>query len=166
MKFIRLAVVAVVLGAVGVAATLALNQPQHAPVVQYTTLDGSAHRSDALLGKVVLVNVWATSCSTCMKEMPELIATHKKYASRGLETLSVAMSYDPPAYVMNYAQTRQLPFQVTMDSSGELARQFGQVQLTPTTFVVNKKGVIVKRYIGEPDFGQLHQLIESLINES
>lgn len=138
---------------------------QPAPDVSYTLLDGSKHRSGDLRGKVVLVNFWATSCTTCMKEMPQIMATHRKFQPRGFETLSVAMSYDPPAYVANYAQTRQLPFGVAIDNTGQIAKAFGDVQLTPTTFVINKKGEIVKRYVGEPDFDQLHALLDKLLNE-
>jgi protein-disulfide isomerase len=67
--------------------------------------------------------------------------------------------------VVNYAETRKLPFQVAIDNTGAVARAWGEVQLTPTSFVVNKKGEIVKRYVGEPDFAELHQLIEKLLAE-
>lgn len=94
-----------------------------------------------------------------------MVATYQKFQGQGLETLAVAMEYDPPAYVMQFAQSRQLPFRVAIDHSGELARGFGEVQLTPTTFVVNKKGEIVKRYVGEPDFAALHSLLAKLLAE-
>ena len=97
--------------------------------------------------------------------MPQLVATQRKFQAQGLQTLAVAMQYDPPAYVIQFAQSRQLPFQVVMDHTGELAQAFGPVQLTPTTFVVNKKGEIVKRYIGEPDFAALHTLLGQLLAE-
>ena len=76
------------------------------------------------------------------------------------------MSYDPPAYVANFAQSRSLPFGVAMDSTGEIAKSFGKVQLTPTTFLINKRGEIVKRFVGEPDFPSLHATIEKLLAES
>jgi thiol-disulfide isomerase/thioredoxin len=166
MNIARFAVAAAVVAALGVTAVMALGGKEVAPTVQYTLLDGTQHNSQELKGKVVLVNFWATSCTTCMKEMPHLIETQNKYREKGLETLSVAMAYDPPAYVMNYAETRKLPFRVTMDTTGEIAQKYGKVQLTPTTFVLNKKGEIVKRYVGEPDFAQLHQLLEQLLAET
>jgi peroxiredoxin len=166
MKIARLALVAVAVAAIAVAALLAVGGQDRAPVVSYTLLDGSKHSTDALRGKVVLVNFWATSCTTCVKEMPHIIETHQKYKDKGFETLAVAMSYDPPAYVANFAETRKLPFKVAIDNTGEIAKQYGQVQLTPTTFVLNKKGEIVKRYVGEPDFAQLHQLLETLLAEA
>ena len=98
--------------------------------------------------------------------MPKLVATYDKYRARGFETLAVAMSYDPPSYVVNYAQTRKLPFQVAIDNTGAVAKAWGDVQLTPTTFVVNKRGEIVKRYVGEPNFNELHKLIEQLLAEA
>lgn len=133
------------------------------PDVPFTQLDGSQHRFTDFKGKVALINFWATSCTTCVKEMPEIVATHQRYKAQGLETVAVAMQYDPPAYVMQFAQTRQLPFRVAMDHTGEIANAFGPVQLTPTTFLVDKKGQVVKRYIGEPDFKALHALIEQLL---
>lgn len=138
---------------------------QSVPNLPFTQLDGSKHTLTELKGKVTLINFWATSCSTCVKEMPQMVATHQKFQAQGLETLAIAMEYDPPAYVMQFAQTRQLPFRVAIDHSGDLAKGFGQVQLTPTTFVINKKGDIVKRYIGEPDFAALHGLLAQLLAE-
>ena len=46
-----------------------------------------------------------------------------------------------------------------------MAKAWGDVRLTPTTYLVNKRGEIVKRYVGEPDFAELHQLIETLLKE-
>jgi peroxiredoxin len=131
-----------------------------APAVQYTSIRGEQTTQRALRGKVVLVNFWATSCTGCMKEMPKLVATHQKYRDKGFETVAVAMSYDPPAYVARYAQDAKLPFFVALDVDGSIAQRFGEVMLTPTTFLVDKRGRIVQRFLGEPDFNQLHALIE------
>jgi len=76
------------------------------------------------------------------------------------------MSYDPPSYVVNFAQTRKLPFDVAIDNTGAVAKAWGDVALTPTTYIVDKRGRIVKRYVGEPDFAELHRLIEKLLAEA
>ncbi len=167
MKAARIALAAAVVAAIAVTTSFAVGSKEKAPAISYTLLDGTKQTSaEALKGKVVLVNFWATSCTTCVKEMPELVATHQKYKDKGFETLAVAMSYDPPAYVASFAESRQLPFKVAIDNTGEIARQYGKVQLTPTTFVLNRKGEIVKRYVGEPDFQQLHLLLEKLLAEN
>ena len=141
-------------------------KPVPAPESTFVLLDGSSKSSASLKGQVTLVNFWATSCTTCVAEMPKVIATYQKYHAKGFNTMAVAMSYDPPAYVVNFAQTRQLPFQVAIDNTGSVAKAWGDVQLTPTTYLVNKQGQIVKRYIGEPDFNELQQLIEKLLIET
>jgi peroxiredoxin len=137
-----------------------------APASTFVLLDGSKKSTEDLKGKVTLVNFWATSCVTCVGEMPKVIATYDKYKDRGFDTLAVAMSYDPPSYVINYAETRKLPFKVAIDNTGAVAKAWGDVQLTPTTYVVNKRGEIVKTYVGEPDFAELHKLIEQLLAQA
>jgi peroxiredoxin len=134
-----------------------------APESNFVLLDGSVLRTADLRGKVTLVNFWATTCVTCVKEMPALVATHEKFASRGYDTVAVAMSYDPPSWVVNFAQSRQLPFKVALDNTGNIAKAWGDVKLTPTTYLVDKQGQIVKRYVGEPEMGALHALIEKLL---
>ena len=136
-----------------------------APDSRFVLLDGTTTTTKDLQGKVMLVNFWATTCVTCVKEMPDLVATHNKYQAKGFETVAVAMAYDRPDWVLHFAQTRQLPFKVAMDNTGEVATAWGDVKLTPTTYLVDRQGRIVKRYVGEPDFGALHQLIEKLLAE-
>jgi peroxiredoxin len=134
-----------------------------APDVVFTSLNGEKITMQSLRGKVVMVNFWATSCTTCVKEMPEMVQTYNKYKDKGLDFVAVAMSYDPPNYVLNYAQTRNLPFKVALDTQGEVAKSFEDVKLTPTTYVIDKNGRIIKRYVGEPDFEALHQLLEKAL---
>ena len=126
-------------------------------------LDGSSKTTADMKGKVWLVNFWATSCVTCVAEMPEIVGTYNKYKDRGYDTIAVSMAYDPPSFVMNFAQQRQLPFWVAIDNTGVIARQFGDVQVTPTSFVVDKRGRIVRRWVGEPDFAALQALVEQLL---
>ncbi|MBA2673464.1 TlpA disulfide reductase family protein [Ramlibacter sp.] len=153
--------------AIGVgAATYIGSAAAAAPASTFVLLDGSSKTTADLKGKVTLVNFWATSCTTCVAEMPSIVSTYDKYKGRGYETVAVAMSYDPPSYVVNYTETRKLPFKVAIDNTGAVAKAWGEVQLTPTSYLVNKRGEIVKRYVGQPDFAELHQLIEKLLAET
>jgi peroxiredoxin len=153
-------------GALGLSLAMMGCAGERAPESSFVLLDGTTLTSKQLQGKVSLVNFWATSCTTCVAEMPELVATHQKFKARGFDTVAVAMSYDPPSYVVNFAQSRQLPFKVAIDNTGAVAREWGDIKLTPTTFLVNKRGVIVKRFVGTPDFVELHQLIDKLLTET
>ena len=87
-----------------------LSKKQAAPEVTFQDLAGQKVSTSSLKGKVVIVNFWATSCATCIKEMPQLVDTYQKYKDRGLDLIAVAMKYDAPSYVVNFTQTRQLPF--------------------------------------------------------
>ena len=49
---------------------------------------------------------------------------------------------------------------MTFDSSGELARQFGNVRVTPSSFLIDKQGRVLRRYVGQPDWSELHDLVE------
>ena len=137
-----------------------------APESTFVLLDGSSQTTQNLKGKVALVNFWATSCTTCVAEMPQIVATYDKFKAKGYETVAVAMQYDPPSYVVNFAETRKLPFKVAIDNTGAVAKAWGDIKLTPTTFVLNKQGEIVKRYVGAPNFDELHKLIEELLAEA
>jgi peroxiredoxin len=139
---------------------------QAAPESTFVLLDGSKISTSDLKGKVTLVNFWATSCAACVEEMPKIISTYNKYQTQGYETLAVAMRYDRPDYVVNYAQTRALPFKVALDNTGAAAKDWDDVQFTPTTYIVNKRGEIVKKYVGAPGWEALHRLIEKLLAES
>ena len=151
------------LTALALTAALAGCAQDAAPESTFVLLDGSRQTTADMKGKVTLVNFWATSCTTCVAEMPQIVATHDKFKARGYETIAVAMQYDPPSYVVNFAETRKLPFKVAIDNTGAVAKAWGDVKLTPTTYIVNKQGEIVKRYVGAPDFAELHKLIEKLL---
>lgn len=162
---VRAAVVAGI-AALAVAGTVGwqLTRAEPAPAVTYSLIDGTKLSQRELLGKVVLVNFWATSCVTCVKEMPGLADTHRKFRDRGFETIAVAMAYDRPDFVLNYATTRQLPFKVALDTQGQVAAGFREVTVTPTSFLIGRDGTILKRWVGEPNFAELHALIAAKLD--
>jgi peroxiredoxin len=160
MKFAKPLLIAVAVLAIVGALVYALMDKPGAPAATFTTLEGRSIALDELRGKVVLVNFWATSCPGCIKEMPGMVETYKQYKDRGFEIIAVAMSYDPPNYVANFVRTRQLPFPVALDVDGAHARAFGDVQLTPTSFIIGKDGRILEQKLGELDFVKLKALLE------
>jgi peroxiredoxin len=160
MKFAKPLLIAVAALAIVGALAYALIDKPGAPAATFTTLEGKSIALADLRGKVVLVNFWATSCPGCIKEMPGLVETYNQYKDRGFVIVAVAMSYDPPNYVANFAQTRQLPFPVALDVNGEHAHAFGDVQLTPTSFIIGKDGRILEQKLGELDFVKLKALLD------
>ncbi len=166
LKFRNLILALVVAGVLAFAAFAIWSAKPAAPLVTFTSLQGEKITTTGLRGKVVLVNFWATDCATCIKEMPDIVATYNKYRGQGFETIAVAMKHDPPNYVLNYTEKNKLPFKVALDPMGELAKAFGEVKLTPTTFIIDRQGKLVMRILGEPDFAKLHALLEEKLQES
>lgn len=156
MKVVISAILAIALAAFAWVWT----RPQPAPEVTFKSIDGQQLKSSSLRGQYVLVNFWATSCVTCVAEMPKIIETHNKFKKRGYETVAVAMSYDRADYVLHFVKTRSLPFKVALDVDGSVAQAFGNVKITPTTFLLGPDGQILKRWVGEPDFKSLDQLLD------
>ncbi len=140
---------------------VSINNKDGAPDVTFTTLEGKNIELSALRGKVVFVNFWATDCPGCIKEMPDLIKTYHQYHGKGFELIAVAMSYDPPNHVLNYTQKNALPFPVMHDSYGTIAASFNDVRVTPTAFILDQKGRVIRRIVGEVDFAALHALLDS-----
>jgi peroxiredoxin len=153
--------------ALGVVASFIVLQrdSDRAPEVRFATLSGESFSTSDLRGKVVMVNFWATSCISCVKEMPKLVETYKKYAPRGYEMVAVAMSYDHPSQVAEFTQRRALPFKVALDSNGAIARGFGDIRITPTTFVLDRQGRVLKQYLGEPDWAEFHGLLDKALRD-
>ncbi|WP_144290284.1 peroxiredoxin family protein [Chitinilyticum litopenaei] len=141
------------------AALLLLNRQSPAPALQLTLLDQRQLALQDLRGKVVLVNFWATSCSGCMAEMPDLTRIQNKYAAQGYQTVAIAMSYDQREFIDTYQARAQLPFLISHDVSGSAAEAFGGVSLTPTTFLIDKEGKILQKYVGTPDMQELENRI-------
>lgn len=141
-------------------------RPAYAPDAPVVLLDGSTRHGAALAGRVTLVNFWATSCNVCMAEMPQMVELFQAYRDQGFATVAVAMAYDPPAAVIRYSESRQLPFDVVIDNTGAVARAWGGVEATPTSFLVNRRGQIVQHWVGAPDFALLAKSIEKLLKEA
>ena len=63
-------------------------------------------------------------------------------------------------YIAQYAAKNALPFRVALDTSGEIGKEFGKVRITPMSFLIDKNGKVLRRYVGEPDWAEFHQLVE------
>ena len=141
---------------------LSIAGTKRAPDVTFKTIDGRQLDLQSLRGKPVLVTFWATTCTGCMKEMPHLIALYRDLSPR-LEIIGVAMAYDPPSQVVKLTELIQVPYPISLDIDGKIANAFGNVMLTPTSFLISPDGKIIKYMVGEMDMDKLHTRIVDLL---
>lgn len=134
--------------------------------INMTTIDGGEISTSDLIGKVYLINFWATDCPGCIKEMPDLIETYNTNKHRNFEILAVSMYYDPPSRVMTYVKNNPLPFPVIMDIKKDVIKHFEDVKLTPTSILINHEGKIVNTIIGEIEFKQFSKALDILLLEA
>lgn len=164
LKDIGIAGVALVFVAALAYVWLAPGGLNQAPTVSFKTLKGENLALHDLRGKPVLVTFWATSCVGCMQEMPHLISLYKELHERGLEIVGVAMDYDPPNHVLETVQRWQVPYTISLDIDGSIAKAFDGVRLTPSNYLIHPDGRIVFRKIGEMDIARLRDDIIAMLD--
>lgn len=140
-----------------------LLSPNHsaAPSFQINDLKGKIINNTHLMGKVTLLNFWFPSCPGCVSEMPKLIKTAQDYQGKDFQIIGIAVPIDPLSSVENYVSTRQLPFTVVFDADRNITPLFIKTELYPTSVLINKRGEILKTFVGEPNFAQLYQEIDA-----
>jgi peroxiredoxin len=144
---------------------LAPSGAQRVPDITLQLIDGNKLSLSSLKGKPVLITFWATSCPGCIKEMPHLIELYNELHSKGLEIIGIAMPDDRPDYVMEMVKRKKIPYLIAFDLKGEAVNAFGKVSLTPTTFLIDDNGKIVKKKIGEMNMTIWKKRIEQILNK-
>ena len=101
-------------------------------------------------GKVVIVNLWMTTCPPCRKEMPMLQQLQNKYASRGVVVVGISAD-DKAGTAAKFARQLKITYPLLLDSilmtSESEQKKFGFLGL-PTTFIVDRNGIVRKKVIG------------------
>jgi peroxiredoxin len=136
------------------------------PDISLLTIKGEEIQLSALQGKPVLVTFWATTCPGCIKEIPHLIELYDELAPQGLEIIGITMDYDPPNRVLAMSKTRNIPYPIALDIHANAARAFGNVRLTPTSFLIAPDGRIVYQKIGTINMARLREDILGLLDDT
>jgi peroxiredoxin len=139
---------------------------ESSPDITVFTIDGEELALANLLGKPLLVTFWATSCHLCVREIPRLIQLYKELSPQGLEIIAIAMYHDPPNRVLAMRKARGIPYTIALDIHADAARAFGNVRLTPSSFLIAPDGRVVYRKTGEMNMDLLRQDILSLLEKS
>jgi cytochrome c biogenesis protein CcmG/thiol:disulfide interchange protein DsbE len=121
--------------------------PQEAPSYTLVTLNGDTIRSTDLLGQVVVLNFWATWCGPCRLEMPSLQKLHERRAADGVVVLGLATDVGAESSIRSFIRERDITYPIGRATSRH-RRAFGGIPGIPTTFIVDRDGVLRHKVVG------------------
>ncbi|MDX1696698.1 MAG: TlpA disulfide reductase family protein [Thiohalobacterales bacterium] len=136
---------------------------RHSPDISLATISGQRLQLSSYRGRPLLVTFWATSCPGCLKEMPHLIELYHELHPRGLEIIAIAMAHDPPDRVLAMSKARRIPYPVALDIDSTAAQAFGDVRMTPTSFLIAPDGRVVFQTTGQMNLARLRRDIIGLL---
>lgn len=137
-----------------------------APRFSFTDINGKDYDSESLKNHVTMVKFWTTDCTTCVAQMPDNIEYYNEFHDQGFDLIAVALKHDPLDYVRNFTDSRKLPFTVVSDHDGTISEAFGDIRMTPTAFLIDKQGRIIKRYLGNYDKAAFKQTLKKALEQS
>ena len=140
-----------------------------APPLDLPDLEGRRHTLSDYRGKVIFLNIWASFCEPCKKEMPSMERLVRTYDGRGLVMLAVSVdpeAEDAQAFMTEFMRGRQSGMTVLHDPSSEAAASYG-TELLPETYLIDRSGRIVARFVNAYDWSrpEVTRLIEHLLSD-
>ena len=158
-----LLILAVIIGAAALFWLVPGKGLQAAPNAEITTIDGNKIATEQLKGKPYSAVFWATSCSGCVKEIPQLVELQQEFGKDGFKVLAIAMEYDELPLIKTMREQKGMNYDITWDQGGVLAKAFGGVRVTPTNFLVSGDGKIVMQQLGDFKVDDMRERIKTLL---
>jgi len=126
------------------------------------TADGSTVELSKLRGKVVLVNFWATWCAPCRKEIPDFIDVYNEYKAKGFEIVGIALDEEGFELVTPFVKKYKIPYPVVV-GTGKTVDTYGGFNAIPTSFIINREGIIVDEHTGLMTRSVLEKKLKELL---
>jgi|ERR1039457_6168895 thiol-disulfide isomerase/thioredoxin len=134
-----------------------------APVLTLRDIAGKISSLSDYRGKVVLLNFWATWCPPCREEIPSMMRLNKAMADKPFQMVAVSIDEGGKAAVEAYFRKTKTFLPVYLDSSQDTARRYGLTGV-PETFIIGKRGVIMKKVVGAMDWSD--PMVIGYLNEA
>ncbi len=132
------------------------------PAITFTNLDGAPVTLSSFRGRVVLINFWGTWCAPCLKEIPELVRLSRDLTPHGLEVVGIAVDSGQPEDIREFVIEHEMQYHILIGDLGVVKKRF-QVFGFPTSLLVDRKGMIRKRYFGPQTETNLKRDVEQLL---
>jgi thiol-disulfide isomerase/thioredoxin len=121
--------------------------PMAAPAWQLKDVEGKVVSSEQFKDKVVVVDFWATWCGPCREEIPGYVELQKKYAKDGVVIIGISLDEQDPEVVQQFVQKNGVDYLVVIGDEA-IVQAFGGVEAIPTTFIIDRAGMIRNRKRG------------------
>ena len=118
-----------------------------APAWSMPDLEGDILTNNDFLGKVVLLDFWATWCGPCKMSIPHLKDLYTQYEPAGVEVIGVSLDQKGPSVVIPFVNQAEINYPIVM-GNGKVAMDFGNINSIPTAFIISQDGKIYKKYVG------------------
>jgi thiol-disulfide isomerase/thioredoxin len=135
-----------------------------APDFTLDTLTGNKIKMSLLKGEVVIVDFWASWCPPCRKEIPGFIKLYERYKSKGLEIVAISLDKISLEEMNSFVQQFGINYPVVM-ADNKVSDAYGGIRAIPTTFMVDKKGLIRNKHIGYTTPEVFEEEIQKLLQE-
>ena len=127
-----------------------LPAPFTAPDISIKDFDGKSIKLSDYKGKPVVINFWATWCPPCRKELPSMNRAWEALEKEGVQMLAVNMS-EPAVTIKKFIEKQPINFKILLDETGYFSQKW-QVTGLPTTYIVDRKGEIIYKAVGEREW--------------
>ena len=135
--------------------------PLQVPDVSLPALGGKRVSLRDFRGKILLVDFWATWCGPCKETIPDLVRLQDRYRKDGLVVIGISLDVQGEAAVAAFAKQYRMNYTVLLGDD-RTVRAFGGIVGIPTSFVVDRRGRIVKRFVGVVDAAAYEDVIRNL----
>jgi len=130
----------------------------------FQRIDGTRQTMKELKGKPLMVTFWSPSCVICMQEVEELNHLYTELqGGKKFDLLALSMYYDRPDSIVESSTQSKMLYPVYLDLQQSLSKAFGNVVVTPTSFLINSSGEIIYQHVGRLDFSFINQKLKALI---
>ncbi len=133
-----------------------------APDFTLKTLSGGSFTMSGTKGKVVILDFWAGWCPPCKKELPHFQALHRAYEKKGLKVIGVLVDARDMASVESLIQEYGISYAILLGNDS-VAAAYGGVRSIPTTFVIDREGRIVRKFVGYRDKEVFETVVKELL---
>lgn len=137
----------------------------NAPDFTLLKFGGGNFTLSSLKGKMIILNFWATWCGPCRMEVPGFVRFYEKYRDRGLEIVGVSLDRNRGVAVGPFAKKMKINY-ILVFGNRKVTEKYGGIRGIPTSFIIDRRGNIVKKHVGFVSESILEKEIKELLEEA